>query len=484
VQLLGVGSTLTIALGCEPAPRDIVRIPSSPVEPSVTIDDASELGAACPSALEPCESNFAPACRASCQPTAEGCANVWELHRFNEQPPGLFGAWVAFDPAGNHGVFARYERVERECSSSPCGQPEPLLHGHASWSANDGVASIESEPWLSLHGVSDDASIAFGSSEGRSVYWTPTGGVQTMPIRDAAMARNGRLFAGEVDVSGASSGTTRRGARWVPGTDPTNVFEADSPSLAVRAEGDTALFVMPRTIIYSPAAGERVDIALPSGVPPDASFERAELSAPGTSFAVTLRSEGDTRLFLWADGSFEPIEMPAGLWAMDPIIVSDDGRVVVVGLHEGPRHQFVRWSADTGILPLSSDPTYRVEFMSAAGDLILGTVETSRRPLRWSLETGMQELPAMDRLIVAFDGNVLVELDDDGILTRKDGPAVGVPLPLDHLRGRLVSEHPLWLDLHRVSSDARVLGGSAIDVSGNEWLWLARLQTICPGGAP
>jgi len=448
----------------------------------VRIDEASELGDACPSSLAACEPSLAPACRLSCQPTAEGCANVWELHRLDVLQPNLNGQWLGFDSAGNHGLFVRFKQPTFECQILPsaCGEPISIPE-YFSWNPADGAQLLRSEPWLSIHDVSDDAAVAFGTSGSSSVYWTPTGGVQPMPIWNAGMARHGRLFAGELV---AAPGAPRRGVRWVPGEDPLDVVEFDT-LIAAQAGGDAVLFVTPSTIVYSPAAGERIDIGIPADAAPDANFNRAALAANGTRFAVVLQDAYEARLYSWADGSFERIELPANDAWLEPILVSDDGQVVVAGLEDAlHERQHVRWSADTGTQLLSDDSTFRVEFMSSTGDLILGegaTPEGYSRTLHWSRGEGLREMPrtAIGGR-VAFDGEVIVDRDDDGIVTRKSGAAVDVPLPIDHLQGRLPFVGPLGTRLELVSPNARMLGGSAVDDRGAEWLWLARLQTICP----
>lgn len=298
------------------------------------------------------------------------------------------------------------------------------------------------------------------------------------------MARSGRLFAGRVEGGGA---------RWSPGSS-IEVIPIDAGIHTIVTEGDSALFVSPRSITYSSAAGARTLIELPPDASPEgeATFGRAVLAAGGTSFAVELESPTDVRLYRWSDGAFDPIELPAHpprTWSLEEVFVSDDGRVVLAEIEYGDdeQRQLVRWSAQTGAQVLSEGARFSTAFLSSTGDVIYGRAESSSGSplsLRWTLDAGLVDTSAGQVIRrVAFDGDVLVDMDDDGILVRKYGRAAGVPLPIDHLRGRLVSKRPFWPLLQSVSPDARVLAGTGSDDPGNEWLWLARLQTTCPGGA-
>jgi hypothetical protein len=463
-------------MGCGSLSRDIERVRDAPgVPPSLKLDDDSELGAACPSPLSACGPRLTSSCVVSCQPTADGCANVWELHRL-ELPPAFTGEWLGFDADGNHGVFVRYPISEFMCQFPRiCEEPEvpPPPPEYLSWSAADGVRPLGT----SVSQVSDDGGVAFGSLGPDSTYWTPAAGVQPVPLKYANMARNGRLFAG------LSNGL---GTRWAPETGRTEVFQVE-PSV-VRVEGDVAMFVTPRSIVYTSGAGERTDIPLPSDASPGALFGRVVLAASGASFTVEVRNDG-MDLYRWADGVFDQIELPehsSGTWDIDRVFVSDDGRVVVVELDDDEgRRQLRRWSAETGSQLLSEEPLLYTQYVSFAGDVIVGRTEPEEgrpRVLRWALGEALQESPAtqaVDR--VAFDGDVLVDMDDDGILAFRYGEAVGVPLPLDHLRGRLLAQRPFWMTLQRVSSNTRMLGGIGYDDPGNALLWVARLQTVCSG---
>ncbi len=472
----GAGGVLAALMGCE---RDIYRVPPPPrtSEASVRLDEDKELGAACPSPVSACGARLTPSCLVSCQPTADGCANVWELHRL-VLPPELTGEWLGFDPEGNHGLFVQYPIPDSSCGfPGMCDEPKapPPPTEYLSWSAADGVRSLG----MDVRQVSDDAGVVLGSIEAESLYWTPAAGVQPVPLTSATMARNGRLFAGL---------TNGQGTRWAPETGRTEVFQLEPGASAVHAEGDVAMFVAPRAIVYTSAGGERTDITLPSDASPDARFGRVVLAANGTSFAVELEHEDGSDLYRWADGVFERIELPehpSGTWFIDRVMVSGDGRVVVVELEDGEdRRQVRRWSAETGVQLLSEEPLY-TQHVSFTGDVIVGRTEPDEgrpRVLRWTLDEALQESPATQAAgRVAFDGDVLVDMDDDGILAFRYGQAVGVPLPLDHLRGRMLAQSPFWMTLQQVSSNTRMLGGIGYDGPGNTLLWVARLQTVCSG---
>src|SRR5262245_1079985 len=96
------GMTALVAAGCERSPRTIWTPDPPEVAMAVAIDEASELGDACPSALDACGTSLTASCRVSCQPSANGCANVWELYRLQLGPSALQGTWLGFDADGQH----------------------------------------------------------------------------------------------------------------------------------------------------------------------------------------------------------------------------------------------------------------------------------------------------------------------------------------------------------------------------------------------
>lgn len=473
-----------LGAGCEPLPG---YVPSpAPGDPSVRIDEESELAAACPSSLDACGASLTPSCRVSCQPAADGCAEVWELYRMR-LPDGYRGEWWGLDADGNHGLFTSYPVPDIECQYPRlCDDAEfdARPTEYSIWSA-DGVApfsTADQQLGLAIDEVSDDGRTVLASFELDSLYWTPAAGLQPVPFRGASMARSGRLFAGRVEGGGA---------RWSPGSS-IEVIPIDAGISTIVTEGDAALFVSPRSITYSSAVGERTVIELPTDASPEATFGRAVLAAGGASFAVELESPTDVRLYRWSDGAFDLIELPAHpprTWSIEEVFVSDDGRVVLAEIEYGDdeQGQLVRWSAQTGAQVLSEGARFSTAFLGSAGDVIYGRAKSpngSPLSLRWTLDAGMVDTSASHVVQrVAFDGDVLVDMDDDGILARKYGRAAGVSLAIDHLRGRLVSKRPFWPLLQSVSSNARVLAGTGSDDPGNEWLWLARLQTTCPGAA-
>jgi hypothetical protein len=471
------GGVLAGALGCEPSTRDIYRAPPPPQ--SVTIDDESELGAGCPSSLDPCGARLTASCRVSCQPTAGGCANVWELYRLDVLPEGYEGEWLGFDAAGNYGIFVRYPVQERSCWPWPaCEGPEeaPRPTEYFIWSAAEGARQLDSG--VTIRNVSGDGGVAFGTFGPDPIYWTRGAGVMPVPLSSPSMAQSGRLFAGTVE---------NRGVRWSPEAGNTGDFPLEVLPSSVHAEGDSALFVTGRTIVYSPAAGERRDIALPLDASPDAYFRQTVLAGSGTSFAVEVEEADGAHLYRWADDVFQRIDLPAyaaDYWSIERLLVSDDGRVIVAEVELGiDQRQVVRWSAESGAQVLSEDPSLYIWYVSADGNVILGGAGAEGEPkvtLRWSLDDGMQETPASQiSECVGFDGDVLVDMDDHGVRALKYGSATDVSLPVEHLRGRLLAQPPFWMTLQRGSPNLGMLAGRGSIDLGDQWLWLARLQTVC-----
>ena len=482
-----LAGVLSAAAGCEPRPRDVD--PSlQTVEPSSRIDEERELAATCPSPLEACGASLTPSCRLSCQPTLDGCADVWELYRLDAVPAGYRGDWLGFDAEGNHGVFAAYPVPDPNCrypGSCPENQTDDAATLYSSWSSTDGVAPFpfvgSGEAGLSIDRVSDDGSVVFGRSGLDGIYWTSAGGVQPVPLNSASMARNGRLFAGWTQAGGA---------RWSPGSG-VDVVATGTTFRSTVAEGDAALFVTSSSITYSSGLGAQTVIGLPSDVDSPASFREVAMAAGGVGFAATIETADGDRLYRWSDGVFERIDLPVyepGFWWIERLRISDDGRVVVADVGHGlAQLEIVRWTRETGTRVLSEARTMSTEYVSASGDVIFGRAvgdDGRQQVMRWSLEEGMVATSAaLAARRVALDGDVLVDMDDDGVLLRKYGRAVDVPLPLDHLRGRFVATRLFWPSLLTVSPDARVLGGVALDDPGNAWLWVARLQTLCPNAS-
>jgi hypothetical protein len=501
-----LAAVFAISMGCGPEPRDEghprppVGGDSAPAAP-VTIDDESELGAACPSTLDSCPPNPTSPCRVSCQPAADGCTEVWELQHVATAPPSNGAFWQAINPQGEHGLFSWAVND----GDDDYNQPERFT-----WGAAEGVVSLSAavgnQPFFDLYGVSDDASVAIGVVGLDPLFWSRAGGIEPLPVQNPALARDGSLVAGQAG---------RRAVRWVRGQGATTVFELESDRYSAQAEGGAALFVERRRLVYSPAESEPVIIEAPADASPRAVFGQVVLSANGSSFAAELQDGNDTRLYRWVDGALARIDLPPP--GPEPTIVVDlkvsaDGGVIVarVGPSSYISQRLIRWSTETGSQVLSEDPTLYVSYLSPTGNVILGGVEMpddNDIGLRWSVEDGMQETPpyyAADR--AALDGAVLVDMDAEGPVVRKYGPDAANTLPLEHLRGRLPSR---WDDpqLGRLSPDARVLAGTAhlapedrgrdytleelleLEARGvdlypepPELLWVARLRDVCPAG--
>lgn len=504
-----LAAVFAISIGCGPEPRDeghprppvgIDSVPETPAAP-VTIDDESELGAACPSTLGSCPPNPTSPCRVSCQPTANGCAEVWELHHVATAPQSFGAGWQAINPQGEHGLFS----WALNDGDDDYNQPERFT-----WGAAEGVVSLSAavgnQPFFDLYGVSDDASVAIGAVGLDRLVWSRAGGIEPLPVQNPALARDGSLVAGQAG---------RRGVRWVRGQGATTVFEFESERYSAQAESGAALFVDARRLVYSPAEGEPSIIEAPADASPDAAFGGVVLSADGSSFAAELRDGQNTRLYRWVNGALARIELPPQ--GPEDIIIQDlkvssDGGVVVarVGPSSYISQRLIRWSAETGTQVLSDDPRLYILYLSPTGNVILAGVEMpddNDIGLRWSVEDGLQETPpyyASDR--AALDGAVFVDMDADGPVVHKYGPEAATTLPLEHLRGRLPSrwENPR---LNRISPDARVLAGTArlepedrgrdytleelleLEAQGvdlypehPELLWAARLRDVCPAG--
>lgn len=474
-------SAALLSAACEPSPG---YVPAPPrVEPDVRIDEETELGAACPSPLDACGASITPSCRVSCQPAADGCANVWELYR-TRLPDDYQGEWLGLEADGNHGLFTSYPIPDFECQYPRVCDDAEIDQRPTEYSIwrPDGVVPFSpahtEELGLAIERVSDDGRTVLANFQGDPLYWTPETGVQPVPFSGASMARSGRLFAGLF---------TGGGVRWTPGSSVETLPIEDGLSARALTEGDAAWFMSPsRLITYSPAPGERRLIELPGEVPPDAYLGRAALAAADASFAIAMESLEELHLYRWSDGAFEAIELPAyapGAWFRQ-LFISADGRVVVADIEHGEeeQRQLVRWSEQTGTQVLSGDESFVTTFVSSTGDLIYGRVEVEDGigpAMRWTPDAGLEDL-TLSSGALAFDGDVRVTTDDDGILVHKSGRAADLPLPVDHLRGRLVPRRPFWFYVQAASADARVLAGQGSDDPGNEWLWLARLQTVCP----
>ncbi len=499
-----LAAVFAISMGCGPEPRDEghprppVGDGSVPATP-VTIDDESELGAACPSTLGSCSSNPTSPCRASCQAAASGCAEVWELHHVATAPRSFGVYWQAINPQGEHGLFS----WALNDGDDDYNQPERFT-----WGAADGVVSLSAavghQPFFDLYGLSDDASVAIGAVGLDRLFWSRASGIEPLPVQNPALARDGSLVAGQAG---------RRGVRWVRGEEATTVFEFESDRYFAQAESSAALFVDARRLVYSPAEGEPSIIEAPADASPDAAFGRVVLSADGSSFAAELQDGQDTRLYRWADGALARIELPSHGPEHTIVVdlkVSADGGVIVarVGPSSFISQRLIRWSTETGTQVLNEDPTLYVSYVSPTGNVILGGAELPDETdigLRWSLDDGMQETPplyAPER--AALDGAVLVDMDADGPIVHKYGPEATSTLPIEHLRGRLPSH---WDSprLGRLSPDARVIAGTAhlepedpgrdrtleelleLEARGEdlypeppELLWVARLRDVCP----
>lgn len=501
---LNLVAVFAISVGCGPEPRDEghprppVGAGSAPVA-AVTIDDESELGAACPSSLGSCPPNPTSPCRVSCQAAANGCAEVWELYHVATAPPTFGVYWQAINPQGEHGLFSWVVND----GDDDYNQPERFT-----WGAADGVVSLSAavghQPFFDLYGLSDDASVAIGAVGLDRLFWSRASGIEPLPVQNPALARDGSLVAGQAG---------RRGVRWVSGEGATTVFEFESESYSAQAESGVALFVDARRLVYSPAEGEPVLIEAPADASPDAAFRQVVLSADGSSFAAALQDDRDTRLYRWVDGALARIELPPR-GPEENIVrdlkVSADGGVIIarVGPSSFISQRLIRWSTETGTQVLSEEPTLDVSYVSPTGDVILGGTELPDETdigLRWSVEDGMQETPPLYAPEHAvLEGAVLIQLDADGPIVHKYGPGATDTLPIEHLRGRLPSR---WDNprLGRVSPDARVLAGTAhvepedrgrdstieelleLEARGvdlypepPELLWVARLRDVCP----
>jgi hypothetical protein len=442
--------------------------------PSVTIDDDTELGAACPSALETCPPDPASACRVFCQAAPNGCAEVWELHPLPQLEAGFSGSWRGVDPQGEHGLLSWAPPVDADGFE----QTE-----YVTWS-DAGVVSLSaalgSPPFFDIYDLSDDASAGIGAIGLDRIFWSRENGIEPLPLQNPSLARDGELVAGQ-----AGNG----GARWTPDAGRTAVFEFESARFWSYAEAGAALFVDAEQVIYSPRQGETLRVELPADAPPGATFNQGGLSASGEQFAVQVVNGTAGTLYLWADGVFQRIDLSA----IEPtdgmptsLSISPDGRVIVGVQRNFVAQSLFRWTAESGAVALDDDPEFYTWCVSPAGDVILGNVEDDEGNdvyMRWSVEDGMQATGAIEappgRL--ALEGDVLVEMDGAGPMVRKFGRALAETLPIEHLRGRLMPSawHVPWLD--RVTSNARVLAGSARMDSGNERLWLARLREVCPG---
>jgi hypothetical protein len=506
-----LAAVFAMSMGCGPGPRDEGH-PRHPVggdSVPVTIDDESELGTACPSTLGSCPPNPTSPCRVSCQPAANGCAEVWELHHVATAPPGFDVDWQAINPQGEHGLFS-WAAVDEDGDYI---EPERFT-----WGAAEGVVSLSAivghQPFFELYGLSDDASVGIGFVGQDGLFWSRTGGIEPLLVQNPALARDGSLVAGKAG---------RRAVRWVRGEGATTVIEFESDRYSARAESGAALFVERRRLVYSPAEGEPSIIEAPADASPESAFGRVVLSADGSSFAAELQDGEDTRLYRWADGALARIELPPR--GPEDMIVQDlkvsaDGGVIVaaVGPSRYISQRLIRWSPETGTQLLIEDPTLNVSYLSPSGDVILGRAERpgivtlgDRNPdernigLRWSVEDGLQETPPLYAPEhAALDGDVLMQSGADGPIVHKYGPQASNTLPIEHLRGRLPSgwEYP---QLGRVSPDAHVLAGTAhleqedpssiytlqqrreleargVDLYPDppELLWVARLRDVCP----
>ena len=443
--------------------------------PPVTIDDDTELGATCPSALAPCPPDPTSPCRVSCQAAAGGCAEVWELHPIPELEAGSFGSWRGLDPGGEHALVTL---------AQPDADGDYEQAEYVTWSAAEGVvslsATIGSPSFFDIYDLGDDASAGIGVIGQNRIFWSWEGGIEPLPLQNPSLARDGSLVAGQAGFSGA---------RWTRDGGRTIVSDFESDRFWSYAEAGAALFVEATSVVYSPRQGETIRLELPADAPPGATFNQGVLSASGEQFAVQVVNGTAGTLYLWADGSFQRVDL-ASIAPTDGLPnglnISPDGRVIV-GLQSNFLEQSLfRWTAETGAVRLEDDPTFYLWYVSPAGDVILHVAEDDEGNdvyLRWSAEDGMQATGALEappgRL--ALEGDVLVEMDADGPVVHKFGRALAETLPIEHLRGRLVPSAWVAPTLDRVTTNARVLAGTARMQSGNERLWLARLQQPCPG---
>lgn len=479
--LVGVNACTREPRVIEPTPI----VPSAAVEPPpappVRIDDETELGAACPSALAACPPNPTSPCRVSCQAAADGCAAVWELHPIAARP-GSSGYWQAIHPDGEHGLFGWGFIDENEDYL----QPESLT-----WGA-EGVVSLSADvddpEFFYLSRVSDDVSVAIGAISLDRIFWSREGGIQPLGVQNPALARDGSLVAGQLG---------RRAVRWVPGENTTTVFEFENDRYSPYAAGGAALFLDERRLVYNARAGEVSVIEAPPDAPPDATFKSAAMSLDGASFVVTFGTSEEYRVYRWAEGELASLDLlsraPGDTQYVD-LHLSDDGNVLIAEVLESfPSQRVIRWSAATGSQLLSEDPMLYVAYVSPTGDVFLGGSEVAidtedERDIgvRWSVQDGMHETPPLYAPEhAALDGDVLVDIDADGPIIHKYGRALAGTLPLEHLRGRLLPSRWSSATIMRVSPNGRTLAGTADLEPANPprapILWLARLRDVCPG---
>lgn len=446
---------------------------------------ADELdGAACPSALPPCDGPSSSPCRAFCQLAANGCVEVGEFYPLRELPANYALEWKAFDPGDEHALYSGYD-------TSASGVIENFR-----WSASEGIVPLDpalraSDPsaatFYAFHQAAQDASAAIADgSHLRSFYWSRAGGVQPLDVTNPALAPAGGTIAG-------TSG--RRALRWTAGAGREVVAELAAGAVISHAAGDAVLFVQERTITHVAGTGALTTLDLPSGEPADARFGLLALNASGTAFAVvvfdipTVDRLTRPRLYLWSGQALERVELPGELPAgsnVHELKLSDDGRVIVAKLIslDFERWSLLRWSADEGARILHEARRLQLRSVSPAGDVIVAQAYDSASDrellLRWSPEDVQQLDGISESAYLALDGDLFVDLAAEVPVQKFGRARAAGTLPIERLPAGFVPAGWRLQTLDAVSANARLLTGTAVDPDRVRWSWLSRSRAVCP----
>jgi hypothetical protein len=495
-----VAALLLEALGCGSDHTRIDPADASAMPPLAR--DAGPVDAGTPAAAPPCEPaptcdvDAAVACRLSCTAAANGCVASSEFVPFGVIPDQHGMGIAAMDPDGQY-LYFRY------------GYQGAAVRGPSyRWSAADGVVPLDE--WLGVPEIAEKVDEAFllqdvsrgegtvlglfleADTPSAGFVWTRADGATRLDFVPSDVSADGTVVVG-LRQRQAVIWHRVAGTRLLAGGNPREAGTSAS-FVELSDRGDAALFDAGSDSPMLWRAGDRV-----------VGLHELLGVAPGTPITARLHPNGRavfghignvvfeaTRAFVWSEPSGVHIidELPGQPAGSDYSLVlasEDGGAFVGRASTEGLGSSVFRWSEAAGVQRLTAPGRSAFpHFIDATGDTIIGQYldDDATRTFRWSAAAGTTEIDGDARGRIALDGDLLV-------LPGAAGPEVSrfeaalAPEALPVLEGALQHLVPSGWSVPpaqpmRMSDDARLLAGVALDPRGNPRGWVVQVRETCP----